>query len=142
MKKSQAETIGLMVIVILFLLIGLIALRFMLISNPKNDLDNILSAKANNMANSIKNANLCNGNFQKAIEACCNKENYCDLEACRLIADKINDFTNESDEKLYIEALDSNENKCFSVGNCMNGISSNPYVFNNGIIFSVKVCRK
>jgi hypothetical protein len=141
MKKGQTETMGLMVIVILLVFVGLIALSFMLKSSPNNQ-DSFLSNKANNMANSIKNADLCSGTFEEAIVACCKKENFCETESCKLVSEQISNITGQSDEQVYVEAKDYDGKLCFSTGACENGISSSSYVFDNGVSFKVVVCRK
>ncbi|MBI2670943.1 hypothetical protein HYX18_03135 [Candidatus Woesearchaeota archaeon] len=142
MKRAQTEIIGLMIVVIMLVAIALVALRFVLISNSSINVDSLLSAKANNMANSIKNANLCDGNFEQAIVACCNKENFCDRESCRLISEEISSIINSSEESVYVEAIDAYGNKCFSVGNCISGIASSSYNFENEVLFRAKICRK
>jgi hypothetical protein len=141
MKKGQTETMGLMVIVILLVFVALIALSFM-IKPSSNNQDSFLSNKANNMANSIKNANLCSGTFEEAIVACCKKENFCETESCELVSEQIGNISEQSDEQVYVEAKDYNGDLCFSVGTCENGVSSSSYVFDDSISFKVFVCRK
>lgn len=142
MRKAQVETFGLMIIVVMLIVIVLIALRFMLINNNSTSNNEILSIKANSIANSIKNADLCNGNFEKAIVACCNNENFCDQNACELVSKEIKSILSSIDESSYVEAVNYKKSKCFSVGNCINGIVSNSYVLNNDVEFKVRLCSK
>ncbi|MEK6973699.1 MAG: hypothetical protein AABW41_00405 [Nanoarchaeota archaeon] len=140
--KAQMESMGLAIVVVILVVIALIALRFVLISDSPASIDSFLSNKANNIANSIKNADLCGSRFERAIIACCSKESFCDKEACKLVSDETNEIIKNGDEPSYVEALDGNGNKCFSVGSCVNGISSSDYLLENNILFRVRVCRK
>ena len=140
--KAQMESMGLVIAVVILVVVALIALRFVLVSNNPVSIDSFLSNKANNIENSIKNADLCGSRFERAIVACCNKESFCDKEACKLVSEEINEIIKNSDELSYAEALDGDGNKCFAVGSCINGISSSDYLLENNILFRAKVCRK
>lgn len=141
-NKAQMESMGLVIIVVILVVVALIALRFVLVSNNPISMDSFLSNKANNIANSIKNADLCGSRFENAIVACCNKESFCEKEACKLISEEIREIIKNSDELSYAEALNGAGNKCFAVGSCVNGISSSDYLLESDILFRVKVCRK
>ena len=142
MKKAQTETMGLMVVVVLLFVIALIALRFFINSSPTSNLDTTLSIKANNLANGIINANVCNGDFKQAIVSCCNHEDLCNENACNLVTDELNKVINYSDESAYVEAIDQTNSKCFSVGSCQAGVSSAPYNLDNGVTLNVRLCPK
>jgi len=142
MKKAQMETFGLMIVVVIILVAALIALRFLIISSSPVQNNEFLSIKANNIANSIKNADLCNSNFENAIINCCNKENFCDQDACKLVSKEIESILSYQDEKTYFEARNLKKDLCFGVGNCLNGITSSTYELKDGIEVNVKVCEK
>ncbi len=142
MKKAQTETMGLAIIVVLLLVIGLIALRFMIQSTPVVSQDSYLSSKANNLANAIIKANVCTGTFEQAIIACCNNELFCNIDACSLVQSEINNLSINVNEQITSEAFDASGRLCFSIGNCEQGINSGTYNLDNGITFDVKICGK
>lgn len=142
MKKGQTETMGLAIVVILLLVISLIALKFMIQNTPVVSQDSYLSSKANNLANSIIKANICTGNFEQAIVACCNDESFCNIDACNLVQSEINNLSINVNEKITSEAYDSSGRLCFSTGNCEQGIRSGTYNLDNGVTFDVKICGK
>jgi hypothetical protein len=112
MKKAQMETFGLMIIVVILIVAALISLRFIILSNGTSQNQELLSIKANNLANSIKNADLCNQNFENAIINCCNKESFCDQDACKLVSKEIELILTYQDEKTYFEAKNLKGDRC------------------------------
>lgn len=142
MSKAQTETMGLAIIVVLLLVIGLIALKFMIQGTPIVSQDSYLSSKANNLANSIIKANVCTGNFEQAIVACCNNEAFCNIDACSLVQSELNNLSINVNEKITSEAFDASGRLCFSVGTCQQGINSGTYNLENGVTFDVKICGK
>ena len=142
MKKAQMETFGLMIVVVIIIVAALIALRLIIISSSPVQNNELLSIKANNIANSIKNADLCNINFENAIINCCNNENFCDQDACKLVAKEIENILSYQDEETYFEARNLKKDRCFGVGDCLNGITSTTYELRGGIEVNVKVCEK
>ena len=142
MKKAQMETFGLMIVVVILIVAALIALRFVIISNNPAKNNELLSIKANNIANSIKNANLCISNSENAIINCCSKENFSDQDACKLVSKEIEFILTYQDEKTYFEARNLKKDLCFAVGNCLSGVKSGTYELKDGIEVSVRVCKK
>ena len=145
MKKAQTEIMGLMIIVVLIVVIGLFAFRFMLMNQSSSN-DEYLSIKANNLINSIKMTSICEKNMGDAIIACCNNQNFCEREACGLVKEEINRIINSSiEENFYFEAKNFEGELCFFIGSCSNGIASSINFLNSdsgNSEIQLKLCRK
>ncbi len=143
LKKAQVDLIGLVIIVIIIILLALFGLR-LLITQPVN-VDEKLSVKANNLMNAIVKVNTCNSNIEEAFISCCSSEFFCGQDACDYLSKEIPKIIGNSiEENYYIELLNQN-NKCFSHGNCVNGISSSTYIVKNNdqkYESRVKLCKK
>ena len=135
--------IGLVVIVLILVIIGLIFLKFYLSSHTGLDSSSVFSIKANNLANAIKFASVCNGDLSDAVIACCNQKIFCNQNACEFSNNEIKKIIDKSiEEEVYFEAK-SQDSLCFSINKECTGISSTQNLIRNQdgeSKISLKIC--
>lgn len=142
MKKAQLEIFGLLIIVMLIVVIALFALRFMFITQPSNNQDQVLSIKANNLINALLKVNIDTDIKEENASCCISNIN------CNIIEDKISKIIENSIEENYEFKVLSNDQDCLnidSITKCEFGISSSSYIDNiEGIKheFSILLCKK
>ena len=142
--KGQIDLIGLVIIVVIIILLALFGLK-LLISKPGITSEEKLSVKANNLMNAIIKVSSCNSNIEQAFINCCSNEPFCGQDSCNYLVNELpKTIESAIEEDYYIELVNQN-NKCFSVGNCLNGISSSTYIIKNNdekYEARVKLCKK
>lgn len=142
LKKGQTEIVGLVIVVIILVILALIFLKFYITGNGDKD-SSVKSVQANNLVNAIKMVTMCNQNIGDAIIACCNNNDFCGGDACRLSIEEIKKIMDSSSEEIiYFEAKD-NDDLCLSVNNDCNGVSSSiNFIRNNDgeAQIQVKIC--
>ena len=135
MSKGQADIMGLVVIVFLIVVIGMFSLFFVLRGDSMEERDVYYSVKSYNFLNAISKYSNEGFNFKDEVMSCCWYNN-CD-----------NMLSFIEDQMVFIEENMSINVSCmygdsYVIGDCLEGINSEPIVLYSGDeIFSI-LCRK
>ena len=138
MKKGQTEIVGLVVIVILIVFIAIFSLSFML--KPKQQDDDILKLKANNLRASLLKTNLCGGvTIKDEIENCIG--GYPECGDCSGLNSKIDIIIKNSlESEKYSFVVLNDEEDFIRIGNCIENITAVSQVIGNGEV-RLTLCR-
>ena len=133
LRKSQVETFGLLIIVILIIFLALFFIR---ISSFSSNIDNNVkdSIIANNIVTSITKVTICEKQqLPSIIKNCNNNVNSCSQDSCKLLDEKLSFMMDAAgyDENRYKLTVSTTQKELLSIGNCnlndANIISSTPY---------------
>lgn len=151
MRKAQIEVMGLVVVVVVILFAAILFLRIYLASDFSFSDDSfLLSAKANNLANTIKGLDVCNSNMQEAIIACCIGESFCGREACGFVSEVVSNVVNLtfSSEGVNLLIKDNDGRTCvaYEGAKCAgSAVASSPLPIKGSAgsaDVSIKICKK
>lgn len=142
MKKAQAETMGLMVIVILIVIIGLIFIRFNLREKNENYKDVRTSLEANNILKAVLRLKTSEINVLELIDRC-----YFSRENCENTKDKLQEilgFVLKKEEN-YNFLLRGEGEELFRIDNkCIIGVNAQHQFSKDNIFYEaeMRICRK
>ena len=142
MKRGQAETMGLMVIVVLLVIIGLIFLRFNL--NPKESSykDVRTSLEANNILKSVLRLKTSEADVQELINEC-----YFNRDNCEYMKNKLEEIFSLvlKKEETYNFLLRGESEELFRIDNkCVIGVNAQHQFSKDNIFYEaeLRICRK
>ena len=141
MRKGQSETMGLLVIVILFIVIGMIYLRFRL-ADTGNDYGDVRnSIEANNLLKAVMKLKIGGIDVNEMIWNC-----HEEADKCRMLERELDSaFKSSLSERLnFGYVLKANELEILRFGECSLGIVGSFIAVRDGVVFESRLtlCNK
>lgn len=136
MRKGQSEVMGLLVIVILFIVIGMIYLRFRLADTGSNYGDVRNSIEANNLLKAVMKLKIEGTDVNEMIWNC-----HEEADKCRILERELdNAFKSSLSERLdFGYVLKANEGEILRFGGCSLGMVGSFIAVREGVVFESRL---
>ena len=150
LKKAQAETIGLLVIVTLIVFIALFVIRLAYLTQQDNSSIKD-SITVNNMVTALTKVTICEKQqLASVLKNCYNHQDSCQQDSCQLLDEKLSlmmQLSGFSQKEYKLIAATGQEN-LLEIGSCditkANAITSSPYniyLDRNSATLKIYICR-
>jgi hypothetical protein len=142
MKKGQAETMGILILIIIILIAGTFALGIYITNQPSPDSRRVQHI-ANNYVNTLAGISLCEDvTVSDAIETCAVSLtlDVCGKNACDLVRENAQALQSTLDPKFGYELKDLDGETIISSVECSEKISAQEYPITSDVIVKYALC--